>query len=342
MNDKIPIIGITMGDPAGIGPEIIAKALTRQKIYEICKPVVIGYAEAIEKGITIARVNLDINKISDIAEAKFSFGLIDVLNLGNLNINRIKLGKTSAIAGDAAFKAIKKSIDLTVAGRINAVVTTPIHKESLNMAGHHFPGHTEIFAQFTNTKDYAMLLANKEGLRVIHVSTHVPIKQVSELVKKARIVKVIELLHNACLRFGIKAPQIGVAGLNPHASDSGLFGDEEKNEIIPAIQEAKKSGFMVQGPFPPDIIFPMAVGGQFDGIVAMYHDQGHIPFKLIGFHWDPKKNRMSSIKGVNITLGLPIIRVSVDHGTAFEIAGKGIANEDSLVLAIEYAAKMAD
>ena len=215
--------------------------------------------------------------------------------------------RTSATAGDAAFKAIKKSIDVAVAGRINAVVTTPIHKESLNMAGHHFPGHTEIFAQFTNTKDYAMLLANKEGLRVIHVSTHVPIKQVSELVKKARIVKVIELLHNACLRFGIKAPQIGVAGLNPHASDSGLFGDEEKNEIIPAIQEAKKSGFMVQGPFPPDIIFPMAVGGQFDGIVAMYHDQGHIPFKLIGFHWDPKKNRMSSIKGVNITLGLPII-----------------------------------
>ena len=255
-------------------------------------------------------------------------------------MRQLEHGKTSAMAGNAAFEYVKKVIDLALNKKIDATVTGPIHKESINLAGHHFAGHTEIYGHFTNTKDFAMLLAS-DNLRVIHVSTHVPVRQACDQVKKDRILKVIHLLNDACKQFGIESPRIGVAGLNPHASDGGLFGWEEKKEIIPAIQEARKSGIHVEGPLPPDILFPKAKGGCYDGCVAMFHDQGHIPFKYEGFIWNCELGRMETVKGVNITLGIPIIRVSVDHGTAFEIAGQGIANPDSMVLAIEYATKMA-
>jgi len=219
-------------------------------------------------------------------------------------------------------------------------VTGPIHKESINQAGHKFAGHTEIYAHYTNTKKYAMLLVDKD-MKVIHVSTHVSLRQACDLVKKERILEVISLIHDACIQFGVSNPKIGVAGLNPHASDGGLFGNEEKLEIIPAVNEAVRMGFNAEGPIPADTLFSKAKGGLYDGCVAMYHDQGHIPFKMQGFVWDNEQQKMKSVSGVNITLGLPIIRASVDHGTAFEIAGKGVASHEALILAVEYAAKMA-
>jgi len=246
----------------------------------------------------------------------------------------------AAQCGHAAFVSIRKAIDLAMAGEVDATVTAPLNKEALNLAGHHFDGHTEIYATFTHTKKYAMLLAD-EFLRVIHVSTHVPLRKACDLVRKERIMEVTELIDDACRQFGIDNPRIGIAGLNPHSSDNGLFGDEEALEIIPAVEELKSRGFLVEGPVPPDTLFAKAKCGQYDGCVAMYHDQGHIPFKVVGFNWNKQTGKMESVKGVNITLGLPIIRVSVDHGTAFDVAGKGIASEDALLLSIDYATKMA-
>jgi 4-phospho-D-threonate 3-dehydrogenase / 4-phospho-D-erythronate 3-dehydrogenase len=335
-----PIIGITMGDPAGIGPEVAAKTFAEENIYNISRPLLIGDASTMIVALKIVKEDLSINPIKQIAEAKFSPGSIDIIDLKNVDLEKIEFGKISALAGKAAFEAVHKVIKLALENKIDATVTGPINKESIQMAGFDFPGHTEIYAHYTKTQDYAMLLVY-ENLRFIHVSTHVSLKRSCELVRKERILKVIKLLNDACIKFGIQAPRIGVAGLNPHASDGGLFGVEERDEIVPAIKQANASGYIVEGPYPPDILFPMAQGGHFDGCVAMYHDQGHIPFKLMGFDWDSKKQSMGSVRGVNITTGLPIIRTSVDHGTAFEIAGKGIASPESMIYAIKYAAKMA-
>jgi 4-hydroxythreonine-4-phosphate dehydrogenase len=293
-----------------------------------------------EQGTQVAGVNLKIRAVSQMSEAKFQIGSMDVFDLGNVKLSRLKMGKVSAMAGHAAFEAIRKVIELALDKKVQATVTGPIHKEALNKAGHHFSGHTEIYAHYTHTTRYAMLLVHG-SMRVIHVSTHVSLREACDLVKKKRIIEVIYLLDQACKQFGIKIPRIGVAGLNPHASDGGLFGQEEKNEILPAVTETHKKGYHVEGPIPADTLFTKAKGGLYDGCVAMYHDQGHIPFKLEGFTWDPESGKMQSVKGVNITVGLPIIRTSVDHGTAFEIAGKGIASPDALQLAVEYAATMA-
>jgi 4-hydroxythreonine-4-phosphate dehydrogenase len=222
---------------------------------------------------------------------------------------------------------------------VDATVTGPINKKSINEAGHHFAGHTEIYAHFTNTKKYAMLLV-EDKMKVIHVSTHVSLRQACDLVKKERILEVIELLRNGMISLGETNLKIGIAGLNPHAGDSGLFGTEDDLEILPAVEELKRLGYDVEGPVPPDTMFAKAATGYYGGVVAMYHDQGHIPFKLTGFKWNSEKNQMDSVKGVNITMGLPIIRTSVDHGTAFEIAGKGIASADAMVLAIESAVQL--
>lgn len=340
MANKKPILGITMGDPAGIGPEIAAKVISKKETFDVCRPIVIGDAVVMKNVLEIANVLLEVNTVSNVFEAKFAPGVIDVFDLRNVDIQKLEFGKISAMAGNASFESIKKAIDLALKGELDGTVTGPIQKESMNLAGHQFPGHTEIYATFTDTKDFAMLLAY-EDLRVIHVSTHVPLRDVHTKVKKGRILKVIELLHEACQSFGVESPKIGVAGLNPHASDGGLFGKEEKEQIIPAIKAANRKGYMVEGPYPPDVLFPMMKGGYFDGCVAMYHDQGHIPFKLIGFEWNNVLQRMENVRGVNITLGLPIIRTSVDHGTAFEIAGKGVASTEALELAIDYAAKLA-
>lgn len=338
MNKK-PVIGITMGDPASIGPEIAVKALLQKEVYEYCNPLVVGDAVVFESIIGKLGLKAGIQAIEKVSEARFEYGTIDVLDLKNVNMEALEFGKINAMCGNASFQAIKKVIELALAGEVDATVTGPINKKSINEAGHHFAGHTEIYAHFTNTKKYAMLLV-EDAINVIHVSTHVSLRQACDLVKKDRILEVIELLRNGLVSLGKTNLKIGVAGLNPHAGDSGLFGTEDDEEILPAVEEAKRRGFDVEGPVPPDTMFAKAAMGAYGGVVAMYHDQGHIPFKLAGFQWNAEKQQMDSVKGVNITLGLPIIRTSVDHGTAFEIAGKGIASPDAMLLAIESAVQL--
>ncbi|MFC2137131.1 4-hydroxythreonine-4-phosphate dehydrogenase PdxA [Bacteroidota bacterium] len=342
MNNKyknIPILAITMGDPAGIGPEIAAKAFSNKEVYNNCYPVLIGNVSIMQSIINDLNINLQINRISEISQAKFKLGTIDLYEITSNNSGNIQFGEVSASAGDLAFKSIKMAIDLALQGKVNGNVTGPINKESINQAGYNFSGHTEIYAHYTNTSKYAMLLAD-ENFRVIHVTTHVSLREACDLIKIDRIYDVISLLDEALKKLGISTPKIGVAGLNPHSGDGGLFGNEEIKEISPAIEKAGNAGIQVEGPISPDTLFALANGGKYDGCVAMYHDQGHIPFKLLGFKWDKEKKTMKSVKGVNITLGLPIIRTSVDHGTAFEIAGKGIASPDALIHAIEYAIKL--
>jgi 4-hydroxythreonine-4-phosphate dehydrogenase len=360
MNEKTPIIGITMGDPGGIGPEIAVKGvagilparvegvspshLACRCSSGLCRPLLIGDIAVIEEAMTLAGLDLEVRVVPAETVAARDFatspGVIDVLQPEGCCVKERTWGRVSAEAGHAAFVAIEKAIELAMAGQIDATVTGPIHKEAINAAGHAFPGHTEIFARYTGTEDYAMLLVYGD-LRVIHVTTHVPLSQVSGLITTARVLKVIELAHEACRGLGMEQPRIGVAGLNPHAGDGGLFGPEDQQQIAPAVEEARARGICAEGPIPPDTLFPKAIGGWFDVCVAMYHDQGHIPLKVVGFTWDRKNHRWDSVNGVNITLGLPIIRTSVDHGTALDIAGKGIASPDSMIGAIEYAVKLA-
>lgn len=334
-----PVIAITMGDPASIGPEIAVKALLEEKIYAICNPVVVGDAGVFRHITAHLKLPVIINAIQSVKEAKFTLGIVDVIDLDNMPADQLVFGEISAVAGQASFEAVKKAIELAMDNEVDATVTGPINKKSINEAGHHFAGHTEIYAHYTGTKKYAMLLV-EDSMKVIHVSTHVSLRQACDLVKKDRIVQVIELLHNGMIQLGETNLKIGVAGLNPHAGDSGLFGTEEAEEIVPAVEAAIKAGYDVEGPVPPDTLFAKAATGYYGGVVAMYHDQGHIPFKLSGFKWNAEKKQMDSVKGVNITMGLPIIRTSVDHGTAFEIAGKGIASHDAMVLAIESAVQL--
>lgn len=334
-----PVLAITMGDPAGIGPEIAAKVFATPVLYEQCRPLLTGNGHVMLSAIELTKVGLKINPVSNVQDAIFQYGTIDVFDLPVENPDLIEFGKISVEAGDMAFRSVVKAIELAMSGEVDGTVTNPINKAAINAAGHHFSGHTEIYAHYTNSPKYAMLLAD-DKIKVIHVSTHVSLRKACDLVKKERVLETIHLLNEGLKMVGIEFPRMGVAGLNPHAGDGGLFGDEEMLEIFPAIELAKSEGINVEGPFPPDTLFALANGGRFDGCVAMYHDQGHIPFKLTGFQWDEESGSMKSVKGVNITLGLPIIRTSVDHGTAFEIAGKGIASPDALVCAIEYALKL--
>lgn len=340
MAERLPIIGISMGDPAGIGPEIAVKALNDKAVYEKCRPLVTGDASAMEQAVKIAKADLKVNAISKVSEAKFQYGTIDVVDLKDVDVSKLQHGKVSAMGGAAAFDAVKKVIELAMADEVDATVTGPLNKEALNLAGHHYTGHTEIYADFTKTKDYTMMLAEGK-LRVVHVSTHVSLRQACDNVQKERVYAVIKLANDTMKEFGIEKPRVGVAGLNPHAGDGGLFGCEEAEEILPAIEQARAEGMVVDGPVPPDTLYSKALGGQYDIVVAMYHDQGHIPLKLVGFTWNDVEKKWNSVSGVNITLGLPIIRTSVDHGTAFGKAGKGTATEESLVNAIDYAIKFA-
>jgi len=338
-----PILGITMGDPSGNGPELSVKALLQERVFNICRPVIIGDAATIEKAAreAVKRNDIVIHPVSSIKECLFKLGTIDVYDLHNVELEKLKIGKVDAMSGDAAFTSVKKAIELALAGEIDATITNALNKEALNLAGHHYAGHTEIYADLTRTKDYSMMLA-EDTLRVVHVSTHVSLREACDRVKKERVLKVIELAHNTCKKLGITEPRVAVAGLNPHAGESGLFGREEIEEIAPAIETAKTKGINVDGPIPPDTIFAKAHGGLYDIVVAMYHDQGHIPLKVLGFQYDREKGKWLAVKGVNITLGLPIIRSSVDHGTAFGHAWQGSASELSLISAIEYGVKLAE
>ena len=331
-----PIIGITMGDPAGIGSEIIVKALNRKDVYEKCRPVVIGDKWAIEDAVRMTGIKIDVRGVSSVSEASFTHGTIDVYDLKNVKHEKIPYGKVDAACGKAAGEYIEKAIYLAMDKEISAMVTGPINKESFDLGGYgkKYRGHTEMLAGLTNSPKSFMMLASG-NLRVIHVTTHVSMRQAVDLIKKDRVYDTICKAYQACRELGIENPRIGVCGLNPHASDGGIMGREEIDEIIPAIEQARAEGFDVQGPIPGDTIYPKGKTGTFDIVVAMYHDQGHIPVKLMGFLWDG--DAWSSVSGVNITIGLPIIRVSVDHGTAFGKAGKGLANEVSLLDSVDYA-----
>ena len=334
-------IAITMGDPAGIGPEIVVKALSNKAIYEKCIPVVIGDYEALKDAIIFSQLDLMLQKIEGPTDALGKYGTVEFIDLGYLKPGSWKYKENSVLCGEAAFQYVIRSIAYAKEKMVDAVITAPISKESINMAGHAYNGHTEIFAEYTGTKDFAMLLASGT-LRVIHVTTHCALIEACRLIRKERVLKVIELAHEACRLLGIEKPKIAVAGLNPHCSENGLFGTEEASEIIPAIQAARAEGIDANGPESPDTVFVKCKAGIYDIVVAMYHDQGHIPLKLSSFQWDVAAGKYSSVKGINTTIGLPIIRVSVDHGTAFGKAGEGRANPDSLIEAIEVGLTMAE
>ncbi|HWQ60665.1 MAG TPA: 4-hydroxythreonine-4-phosphate dehydrogenase PdxA [Negativicutes bacterium] len=324
-----PIIGITMGDATGAGPEIIVKALADKGIYEVCRPLVIGDAGIMERAARIVASDCRIRPVAAVGEAEYAYGTLDVLDMKNLPVD-LPFAKVDARAGKAAFEYVAKGVDLAMKGEIAAITTSALHKEALNAAGYHYPGHTEILADLSKTKDYSMMLTGGP-LRVIHVTTHVALRKACDLVKKERVLKVIELAEKATKQLGFAKPRIAVAGLNPHSGEGGLFGDEEIKEIIPAVEEAKQRGYDVTGPVPPDTVFyRAAIKDHFDIVVVMYHDQGHIPLKVLGFE-----------QGVNVTVGLPFIRTSVDHGTVFGKAGKGTADSKSMSEALYLAARMA-
>lgn len=335
-----PVLAITMGDPAGIGPEICVKALSHEKLYDICVPVVIGDAIAMRDAIAFTNSTLKLSLIHHISEARGEKGTIDLVDVGALKPEDYQYGVVRAGCGEAAFRYIERGIQYALDGDAAAVVTGPINKEALHAAGHFFSGHTEIFAHFTNTSNYGMMLMGG-GLRVIHCTTHVSMRQACDLITMDRVYNTIKLAGQALREIGLSGKKIGVAGFNAHSSENGLFGDEEARAIIPAIEKAQQEGINVEGPVPPDTVFVKALAGQYAIVVAMYHDQGHIPLKLIGFKLDPDTGLFTSMSGINTTIGLPIIRTSVDHGTAFDRAGKNIANEESLIDAIELAVDMA-
>ena len=338
---KKPIIGITMGDPASIGPEISVMALTDPKVLERCDPLIVGDAAVMEDAVkVVCPGQVQIRAVQKVKEAVFEPGVINVLDLGLVDMDKLAYGQASAMCGEAAFRYVEKVIQLAMDGEIDATVTNALNKAAINMAGHHFAGHTEIYAHYTNTKNYTMMLAH-ENLRVVHISTHVSLREACDRVKKDRVLSVIRIANDACKALGMEKPRVAVAGLNPHSGEGGLFGREEIEEITPAIEEARAMGIDVDGPVPPDTVFSKARGGWYDIVVAMYHDQGHIPLKVTGFVYNPEKGRWDNVAGVNITLGLPIIRASVDHGTAFGHAHQGLANPISLKNAIDYAAAFA-
>lgn len=336
-----PILGITIGDLAGIGPEIAVKALNREEVYRQCKPLLVGNVHAVKREIDRLNLKLKLNKVHTVKEAVFEYGTIDVYSVSeDIDVITIEYGKLNKEAGRAAFEAVDKVIELAMNKEIDGTVTGPLNKEALNLAGYHYNGHTEIYAEKTNTDRYAMMLAN-EDVRVVHVSTHVSLREACDRVKEDRVYEVIHIAQDACQSLGIKEPRIGVAGLNPHSGEGGLFGTEEIEEIIPAIEKAQSEGLNVDGPVAADTIYSKAIGGVYDIVVAMYHDQGHIPMKVIGFQMDKETGMWKDVNGVNVTLGLPIIRSSVEHGTAFDQAGKGTASTASLMSAIQYGKELA-
>ncbi len=347
-----PIIGITMGDPAGNGPEITVKALCHEDLYERCRPVVIGDAKMLDQARRfVGREDVRIHACEKVSDALFTPGTIDVIHMDLIeDVQTFEIGKVSIEGGNAAFQCVRKVIEMALHGEVDATTTNALNKEAMNLAlehyhgersdGYtHFDGHTEIYAAYTGTRKYTMMLAHHD-LRVVHVSTHVSLREACDRVKKARVLEVIEIADRACKDMGIGKPRIAVAGLNPHCGENGLFGTEEIEEIKPAIEAARESGINAIGPIPPDSVFSEALGGWYDIVVCMYHDQGHIPLKTIGFVYDREQQSWKAVEGVNVTLGLPIIRTSVDHGTGFALAGKGTSNELSLVNAIDYAIRM--
>ncbi|HBH30231.1 MAG: 4-hydroxythreonine-4-phosphate dehydrogenase PdxA [Desulfofustis sp. PB-SRB1] len=335
-----PLLGITMGDPGGIGPEICAKALDSPEIYDLCRPLVIGETDIMADAVSFSGLSLDIAPVDNIETAPYRHGAIDVLSLGMLRLSELQLKTVSAAQGLASFTYIERAIELAMAGTIDGTVTGPINKAAINAAGLNYAGHTEIYGEKTGTRDYTMMLADGP-FRVTHVSTHVSLREACDRVTSARVLAVIKLTHDTLRQLGIARPHIAVAGLNPHCGEGRLFGDEDELEIAPAVQAAKKEGIDADGPIPADTVFSKMRGGFYDAVVVMYHDQGHIPAKLVGFNYNHATGSWDQMAGVNVTLGLPIIRTSVDHGTAFGKAGEGRANPQSMLEAIKLGAQLA-
>jgi 4-phospho-D-threonate 3-dehydrogenase / 4-phospho-D-erythronate 3-dehydrogenase len=329
-NDLRPLLAITLGDPAGIGPEIVLKALWHGDVFERCRPLVIGDARILERAsFWLGCDPLPIDWIMNPDDGLYEPGSVPLLDLRNAAPEDCPVGQISAAAGRAAVEYVLRACDLAMAGQVAGLVTGPLNKAAMNLAGFHYAGHTELLAERTGAGKVSMLLVGSK-LRVVHVSTHVSLEEAIRRVTRERVEQVIELADHSARALGIARPRIAVAGLNPHAGEGGLFGDQEEREILPAVQSARARGLDVSDPQPPDTVFLRAVGGAYDIVVAMYHDQGHIPMKLLAFD-----------EGVNVSIGLPIIRTSVDHGTAYDIAGTGKARETSLLAAIDVAVKMA-
>jgi 4-hydroxythreonine-4-phosphate dehydrogenase len=329
MSNELPMLAITMGDPAGIGPEVVLKALRHSDVYERCRPVVLGDRRILERAAAwVDAADLGYDVVEQPAEGRYSAGTVTLLDMANAEPDACPVGEVGAAAGRAAVEYVFRACDLALAGAADAVVTAPLNKAAMNLAGFAYAGHTELLTERTNARQVSMLLVGPQ-LRVVHVSTHVALAEAIRRVTTERVLATIELAHRSCVALGIAAPRIAVAGLNPHAGEGGLFGDEEERAVVPAIAAARARGWDVSNPQPPDTVFLRATRGAYDIVVAMYHDQGHIPMKLLAFD-----------SGVNVSVGLPIIRTSVDHGTAFDIAGTGQASETSLLAAIDVAVRM--
>jgi 4-hydroxythreonine-4-phosphate dehydrogenase len=319
-----------MGDPAGIGPEVVAKALAGKALSRLCRPVVIGSRSVMEQTVKALRLGLKVVPVQDPQELSLTGGQITVLDPLEKPLGRFEMGVAAIETGAASVAFIRNGVELAMAGRIGGIVTAPINKEAMNMAGFHYPGHTELLADLTRSAEVGMMIVGGP-LKIMFTTTHVAIKDLSSMLTSERIAKAIRLAHRG-LRdyFGVAKPKIGVAALNPHAGEHGLFGDEESVRILPAVRQARAVGIDASDPMPADTLFGKAVRGSYDGIVAMYHDQGLIPLKLVAFG-----------TCVNVTVGLPIFRTSVDHGTAYDIAGKGVADPGSLVEAVKLASRLA-
>jgi len=319
-----------MGDPVGVGPEIILLALSSPSIYQVCRPLIFGDIRILNAAQDCTASRLRLKSVTSPEAGSYNCGSIDILNLSELDPQKTSWGRPTIESGKAMVHYITTAIDMATKNHIAAITTCPINKQAMQVAGFRYNGHTELLAERTNTDIFVMMLAGGR-LRVALVTIHIPLKSVPAKLSTEQIIQTISVTNKAlCDRFGCQTPRIAVAGLNPHAGEGGLFGDEEEKVIAPAIHHARNNGFDVAGPFPPDTVFYQAIKGHYDAVVCMYHDQGLIPFKLIHF-----------TDGVNTTLGLPIIRTSVDHGTAYDIAGTGKANPGSLIAAIEMAASQA-
>jgi len=319
------IIAVTMGDPAGIGPEIIIKSLAEGELSG-SPVVVIGCAKTFERILSLGIVpSADIRVIENVCDAYFSPNVINIIDEPLADPQSLNPGVVQAQAGDLAYRCIKRATELALSGEVKAIATAPLNKEALHLGGHFYPGHTELLAKLTDTQDYAMVLFT-DKLKVIHITTHIALRKFLDTLNQDRIKTVIRVADDFLKLVGYSHPRIAVAGVNPHAGENGLFGDEEINIVAPAVEAMKAEGFNVFGPCPPDTVFMQCHEGMYDMVVAMYHDQGHIPLKLLGFY-----------DGVNITAGLPFIRTSADHGTAFDIAWTGKAKSESMATSIQLA-----
>jgi len=334
-----PTIAITMGDPLGVGPEVIAKAVRDERICDTCTALVVGDAEIMRHAAVAIAPTAAVRTMSAANQAVREPGVIPVLDLANARDIDLSKRQPTAAAGRAAGEAIARAARMALAGEVAAIVTAPINKEAMRLAGCERTGHTEMLAHLAGATGVAMLLI-WQNMRVAHVTTHLALRDVPGAITTARVLRTIHLTDETLGRLGVARPRIAVAGLNPHAGESGLFGDEERLAIRPAVDEAGRAGLDVTGPLPPDTVFAQLRGGNYDAVVAMYHDQGHIAIKTLSFT-PAAGERAASMAGVNVTMGLPIIRTSVDHGTAFDIAGQGIASEQSMIEAILLAAQLA-